>query len=84
MRLNADAIADLVVLRPGAPAPEVLLSRAAATFVVTTTKDENGACDDICSLREAIVAANATPDPDVIEFAIPTSDPGFHPAPAAG
>lgn len=79
MRLNRDAVPDLVVLRPGLPAPELLLSRAAATFVVTTTKDENGACDDSCSLREAIVAANATPDLDTIEFAIPTSDPGFRP-----
>lgn len=79
MRLNRDAVPDLVVLRPGLPAPELLISRAAATFVVTTTKDENGACDDSCSLREAIVAANATPDLDTIEFAIPTSDPGFRP-----
>jgi CSLREA domain-containing protein len=79
MRLNRDAVSDLVVIRPGAPAPEALISRAAATFVVTTTKDENGACDASCSLREAIVAANATPDLDTIEFAIPTSDPGFQP-----
>ena len=79
MRLNRDAVPDLVVLRPGLPAPELLISRAAATFVVTTTKDENGACDDSCSLREAIVAANATPDLDTIEFAISTSDPGFRP-----
>ncbi|MCC6847060.1 MAG: CSLREA domain-containing protein [Deltaproteobacteria bacterium] len=79
MRLNRDAVPDLVVLRPGMPAPEVLLSRAAATFVVTTTADENGVCDASCSLREAIVAANATPDLDTIEFAIPASDPGFRP-----
>lgn len=79
MRLNADAVADLVVLRPGLPAPEALISRASATFVVTTTKDESGSCDASCSLREAIVAANATPDLDTIAFAIPTSDPGFQP-----
>ncbi len=79
MRLNRDAVPDLVVLRPGLPAPEAVISRAAATFVVTTTKDENGACDASCSLREAIVAANASPDLDTIEFAIPTSDPGFQP-----
>ncbi len=79
MRLNADAVADLVVLRPGLPAPEALISRAAATFTVTTTKDETGSCDASCSLREAIVAANATPDLDTIAFAIPTSDPGFQP-----
>ncbi len=79
MRLNADAVADLVVLRPGLPAPEALISRASATFTVTTTKDESGNCDASCSLREAIVAANATPDLDTIAFAIPTSDPGFQP-----
>ena len=79
MRLNRDAIPDLVVLRPDAAAPEVLLSRAAATFVVTTTKDENDTCDASCSIREAITAANATPDADTIEFAIPQSDPGFQP-----
>lgn len=79
MRLNADAVADLVVLRPGLPAPEALISRASATFTVTTTKDETGSCDASCSLREAVVAANATPDLDTIAFAIPTSDPGFQP-----
>ncbi|MEB2284686.1 MAG: hypothetical protein B6D46_01565 [Polyangiaceae bacterium UTPRO1] len=79
MRLNRDAVPDLVVLRPGLPAPEAMISRAAATFVVTTTKDENGVCDASCSLREAIIAANATPELDTIEFAIPTSDPGFQP-----
>ena len=38
-----------------------------ATFVVTKTADTNdGACDADCSLREAIVAANANAGPDVI------------------
>ena len=77
MRLNRDAIDDLVVLRPGLSTPQVILSRAVATVVVTTTKDENGACDASCSLREAILAANANPGPDVIEFAIPMTDPGY-------
>ncbi len=37
----------------------------AATFVVTTTADsDDGACDAACSLREAIVAANAAPGAD--------------------
>lgn len=39
----------------------------AASFVVTKTADTNdGACDADCSLREAIIAANADPAPDVI------------------
>ncbi len=37
------------------------------TFVVTKTADTNdGVCDADCSLREAIIAANASPGPDVI------------------
>jgi CSLREA domain-containing protein len=39
----------------------------AATFVVTKTADTNdGTCDSDCSLREAIIAANANPGADVI------------------
>jgi CSLREA domain-containing protein len=46
-------------------------------FVVTKTADTNdGSCNADCSLREAIVAANANPGPDTIAFNIPTSDPG--------
>lgn len=33
--------------------------------------------DGLVSLREAIIAANNTPGPQVIGFNIPTSDPGF-------
>ena len=40
---------------------------SAATFTVTKAADTNdGACDADCSLREAIVAANASPGPDTI------------------
>lgn len=40
---------------------------ATTTFVVTKTADTNdGACDADCSLREAIIAANATPGDDII------------------
>ncbi|MCC6849425.1 MAG: CSLREA domain-containing protein [Deltaproteobacteria bacterium] len=40
----------------------------AATFVVTTTADAaDGACDADCSLREALIAANAAPGLDSIE-----------------
>ncbi|MEW6085901.1 MAG: sortase [Chloroflexota bacterium] len=39
----------------------------AATFTVTKTTDTNdGACDADCSLREAIVAANATAGADIV------------------
>ena len=41
----------------------------AATFTVTKTADTNdGTCDADCSLREAIVAANAAAGPDTITF----------------
>jgi CSLREA domain-containing protein len=38
----------------------------AAGFNVTQLADDNGACDANCSLREAILAANATPGADTI------------------
>ncbi|MGH3090651.1 MAG: choice-of-anchor Q domain-containing protein, partial [Rubrobacteraceae bacterium] len=39
----------------------------AATFAVTKTADTNdGACDADCSLREAVIAANAAPGADTI------------------
>lgn len=44
-------------------------SAVAATYVVTKIVDTNdGQCDADCSLREAIAAANATPENDVIVF----------------
>ncbi len=50
----------------------------AATYTVTKTADTNdGTCDSDCSLREAIVAANANAGADTIEFDIPTSDAGY-------
>jgi CSLREA domain-containing protein len=43
----------------------------AATFTVTTTADTDGTtCGATCSLRQAINAANATPDTDDIRFNI--------------
>jgi CSLREA domain-containing protein len=38
----------------------------AATFVVTKATDDNGPCDADCSLREAVIAANANAEQDVI------------------
>ena len=50
-------------------------AHASTTFTVTNTTDANNLCDaDGCSLREAITAANNTPNsggPDLIRFDIP-------------
>ncbi|HYP50943.1 MAG TPA: choice-of-anchor Q domain-containing protein, partial [Pyrinomonadaceae bacterium] len=44
---------------------------AAATYTVTKIADTNdGACDADCSLREAIAAANASAENDMISFSI--------------
>lgn len=50
---------------------------ASAPLVVNATDDPDpGTCDPThCSLREAILTANATPAPDEIHFAIPGSGP---------
>ncbi|HSW90027.1 MAG TPA: CSLREA domain-containing protein [Patescibacteria group bacterium] len=57
----------------------VSTSRASAsTFTVTKTADtSDGTCDADCSLREAVVAANANSGADEIDFNIPSSDGGF-------
>jgi CSLREA domain-containing protein len=80
MRLNADALTDLVVLREGAAEPEGLITIASLTFTVNTTGDnDDGSCDSPpigdCSLREAILAANSNTGPDLIHFNIPGSGP---------
>jgi len=42
---------------------------SATTFDVTTTADgADGSCDAHCTLREAVIAANETPGPDVINL----------------
>ncbi len=47
-------------------------SAPAAVYTVTKTADtSDGTCDADCSLREAITAANATADNDVIVFSLP-------------
>lgn len=49
---------------------------SALVFPVTKTADTNdGTCDADCSLREAIVAANAAVGLDTISFAIPGAGP---------
>lgn len=56
---------------------------AALTFVVDTSSDSSlSACTAApgdCSLRGAIMAANADSGADTIAFAIPGDDPGFRP-----
>lgn len=48
----------------------------AAIYTVTKTADTNdGVCDSDCSLREAIAAANASADNDIIEFSTLFSSP---------
>jgi CSLREA domain-containing protein len=78
MRLNADALSDLVILHRGQSGPAVVKSVAASTFTVNTADDHNdGACDSKdCTLREAINAANANPGADTIAFDIPGA--GIH------
>src|SRR5437868_2805018 len=50
----------------------------ATLFLVTTTADHNDfSCDNDCTLREAIQAANNTGGDSVINFSIPTTDPGY-------
>lgn len=71
MRLNADAIDDLVVIEAGHTAPTFKLSRPAATFSVTSTADDGPG-----SLRFAIVQANASAGTDLISFNI--AGPGVH------
>ena len=72
LRLNSDALSDLVVLTRGGSEPvRVVPSSPAAVFTVNSTNDANdGTCDGThCSLREAINAANFLAGADTITFA---------------
>jgi hypothetical protein len=90
MRLNRDALADMVVLREGQAAPIVLSPEVGEVVVVDSTTDivdgdvssigalnATPGVDGVIGLREAITAANNTTGADAIHFAIPiASDPG--------
>ncbi len=69
MRLNLDALSDMVVLRNGSSVPSIVMSAPASTFNVTST-DENGDCQDPnpCSLRNAILLSNSSLGMDAIVF----------------
>lgn len=84
-------IADLAAIAaksaPAAASRQALrldLALAATPMVVNSTSDEwdanlnNGVCNTpsgVCSLRAAILQANANPGPDIINFNIPGSGP---------
>src|SRR5262249_9699327 len=64
----------LLVLRDGAVAPSVVLSTAPTVFIVNNTNDDSVCVQGgQCSLRGAILAANATPGNNIIGFAISSS-----------
>lgn len=65
MRLNNDALADLVILRSDWSAPAVVMNVVVNTFVVTNTNDAGTG-----SLRQAIIDANQSPGEDAIQFKI--------------
>jgi titin len=65
IRLNADALSDLVTLRGGRSAPILTLTAPEAIFTVTNTSNSGAG-----SLRDAITQANATPGADTINFSI--------------
>ncbi|MFN2511685.1 MAG: Calx-beta domain-containing protein [Pyrinomonadaceae bacterium] len=67
MRLNSDALSDLVVLRGNQVAPSIVNSPQGPqlTFTVTNTNDTGAG-----SLRNAITLANQNPNPDLIDFNI--------------
>ena len=79
LRLNSDAIADLVIAVKGRPYVTVIPSAPAATFIVNSTGDggdsnpSDGVCNDgsgNCTLRAAIQQSNVSPGADVIQFNI--------------
>ena len=77
LRLNRDAVPDLVLIEKGAAGPTALVSRSLMTFTVNSTADTtDGVCDATnCTLREAILAANANPGLDTIAFNLSGTPP---------
>lgn len=84
MRLNADALQDLVLANKDGITPSIVLTQSAATFVVNVTGNTNdinpgdGECKDAdgnCSFTAAIQEVNARPGGDTITFNIPGGGP---------
>jgi CSLREA domain-containing protein len=91
MRLNMDALSDLVILKEGQSEPTVALTAPLATFTVNCLSDDSdiapgdGICNTStiievpppcnCTLRAAIEEANATVGSVTINFDIPGSGP---------
>ncbi len=65
MRLNADALSDLVILKSGPNGLAIEMSRTNAIFSVTNPDDSGPG-----SLRQAILDANQSPGADTITFNI--------------
>ena len=65
MRLNADALNDLVILEAGRDWTTVAITQSQAIFIVNNTNDGG-----LGSLRQAILDANANPGADTITFSI--------------
>lgn len=70
MRLNVDALSDLVILKGGQSTLTVVLTAALLTFTVTNTNDSGPS-----SLRQAILDANTSPGMDMIIFNISGAGP---------
>ncbi len=72
MRLNGDALSDLVVLRQGASVPSVLMSAPSLVITVNSATDGFGDCvnGNDCTLRSAIQLADSTGGTPEIDFNI--------------
>ncbi len=70
MRLNEDALSDLVVLRSGRSVVTVVMTQTQSVLTVTNTNDSGSG-----SLRQAILDANLSPGADTISFSIPGQGP---------
>lgn len=80
LRLNDDALSDLVILGSQQYAPLVRLTQPVKTFTVTSTADNDTPCTtQTCTLRAAINAANTNPGADRITFRIATGVQTIHP-----
>ncbi|MCI0489849.1 MAG: hypothetical protein L0229_24930 [Blastocatellia bacterium] len=72
MRLNQDALSDLVILKSGQGTLATAMTQPQATFTVTNALDNTSDPPIPGSLRDAITQANASPGADLINFSIIT------------